>query len=677
MTTPTLASICAQELTNAYNPELLANQQAALSAYNALPGPVVKGWSNLTSSDVRDAIEGCVAEIMGSIGDEPLCWFAPNDETDTDQAEAESHLVHQQIMSANRGRLVLEATLRDALLQRFGICKVWIDERIDVKTKTFEGVIPDAIAALVTSAEPPSTIEVLDSTLNSDGTLDVRLRITNISRKLKVESIAPEDFVWSNDLTSSWLDDARFLAERAWYTRSQLKTLGVADELADHVNSTAYTDAAALQRRGQSMNASMAPRKEDQLIECWWCWLRTEDEGRQRVLFAMPNTVLLDPEDMPFHPYVGGVAIMAPHRFDGVSLYDRLAGTQEAKTTLLRLLATQARLSCQIRIGVRERGANPDDLTTDALNPFIRCIGNPAETLLPLPIQDTTSQLLSTMQWLDGVRRDQGGAAVDMASPEMQVGQQSAHAAERDYSYRELQSEQLLRTFGETMIRGMALLVHHTLKMYSPGVLSTRIDKSWIRQDPQHWPERMETVLELGATLGTRTRRLRDLQNLSQSQAMAFQNGGSGIIVTPDNLYRAELAKLRAANIHEPEQYWMDPSTPEAIAQRKKQEQQQLQQEQQMREQAEQAQRIQVELQAKMLQIEAEKNTTNATLKSQELRLEALNNKQMLQEKYYADLLGLVEAKMKSEESDNADTDTDTDTDTAALGQQAVRLSAS
>ena len=111
-------------------------------------------------------------------------------------------------------------------------------------------------------------------------------------------------------------------------------------------------------------------------------------------------------------------------------------------------------------MAIKDKAVNPDDLQSDQFNPVISTKNTPSEDMLPLPIQDITGQLLATLQWMDNLRREDGGASIDMTTAQVQIAGTSAHAAERAYSVKELQTGMMLRTIGETLIRSLYLLVH-------------------------------------------------------------------------------------------------------------------------------------------------------------------------------------------------------------------------
>jgi hypothetical protein len=511
MVKKSIENVLSEELANADSTELDQNLALALRYYDAETGDVAAGMSDLVSPDVRDAIESSMAEIMGAMTtDEPLAVFDPKSPDDVAMAEFETIAVHRQIMGRNRGSVIIETAVRDAMLQRFGIIKVDGDD---------EGIFLDVVA--------------------------------------------PENFKWSNDLASPWLNEARFFAERKYYTRAQLVQEEVSRAKAYEAPTGQPTDEASLVRHLDDFMMATAAREEDEQIECWECYLRNNDKGGYDCYLFVDPSLVLEREWYEFHPYATGVVTIRPHRFDGVSVFDKLQQIQTAKTYMLRQLATQTKLASQSRLAIRDRGVNPEDLQSDALNPVIRCKGSPGEELLPLPIQDVTSQLLSTLQWLDGIRREDGGASIDMTSPQMQVANESAHAAERRFSVKELQTQLMLKTIGETLIRSLYLLVHATMKQ-KMGFTTIKSGSEYYQGDPSQFPQRTDVQVDMGATLGVRQRRLGALATIIQQQNMVLTTGGSGILVTPQNLYAAQIAFGKLSGINQSELFWTDPSSPEA-----------------------------------------------------------------------------------------------------------------
>lgn len=506
-----IVAILQEELNQAYNENLDAVQATALQYYDAVPGIVPKGWSDLVSPDVRDALESTMAEIMGAINpNEPLAVFDPVTSQDIQMAEFETKAAHTVIFGHNRGGVILETAIRDALLQRYGVIKV---ERGD---------------------------------------------------RIRLECVPPENFRWSNDLQSPFLSSARFVAEKVYYSKSQLRDMQ-ARNVTDASSSVEYSETESVRQGPDSLTTDQAARDQDLIVQCWNCFLRNNSKGGYDSYLLNDNTVLKH-EWRPYLPYATGTAIIRPHRFDGISLYDKLAQVQNAKTFMLRQLATNARLASQARFAIRNRGVNPDDLLSDELNPIIRCETTPSNDLMPIPTQDVTSQLLATLQWMDGIRRDDGGASIDMNSPQMAVANQSAHAVEREYSFRELQASQILRTLGETLIRSLYLVVHAAMKE-SLSEIIVRADNDFVYANPQQFPDRTDLIVDIGATLGTKQRRMSAITSIIQQQQAVLTTGGAGLLITLPEMYRAQLDYAKLAGIPHAERYWKDPESPEALMQ--------------------------------------------------------------------------------------------------------------
>ena len=513
MDNSTLAATLATELNNADNSEIQAANSLALRYYNAEPGEVAEGMSDLVSPDVRDAMESSMAEIMAALnGQDTLAIFEPETPDDVQMAELETRAVHKAIFGSNRGYVVLETAIRDAMLQRYGIIKVDAD---------------------------------------ADDT------------QIELYAVAPENFRWSSDLLGPWLDGARFFAERCFHTRAELEEYGSRADAADAPENGATDE--AFQARYQGMNMLQdAARNEDDTITAWYCYLRNNTKGGYDVhLFVEPSLIIASTW-VEFHPYATGVATLRPHRFDGVSVFDRLQQIQSAKTYMLRQLAMQTKFASQARLAIRDKAVNPDDLMADELNPVIRCKGMPAEDLMPLPIQDVTSQILGTLQWLDNLRREDGGASIDMTTAQVQIAGTSAHAAERSYSVKELQTGLMLRCLGETLIRSLYLTVHATMRQRLAAVTVQDKTGEFMAGDPRQFPARANVTVDVGNTLGAVQRKLGALASVIQMQDHALQTGGAGILVTPGNIYQAQLAFAKLNGLNNAQLFWTDPTSPEA-----------------------------------------------------------------------------------------------------------------
>jgi len=505
-TNDTLAGVLSNELEMAQNTAFTQAIALALRYYDCDPGEVKKGMSDMVSPDVRDAIESSMAEIMGALNSqEALAIFEPMTPDDVESADLETKAVHRAIFGKNRGYVAVETAIRNAMLQRIGIIKV------------VEGY-----------------------------------------ERIELYPIAPENFVWSSDVTGPWLGEARFFAERVFMHRDDLPAGG------EDAPTNDPSDAAFLARYPAQNMFQPAAKQEDDTITCWYCYLENSERGGfDRHLFVSPS-LIIESEWVEFSPFACGVTTLRPHRFDGLSVFDRLQQIQSAKTFLLRQLEMQTKLATQCRVAIKDKCVNPDDLKSDEFNPVIRTKNSPGEDLLPLPIQDVTSQILQTLQWFDNIRREDGGASIDLTTAQVQIAGTSAHAAERAYSVKELQTGLMLRTIGETLIRSLYLVVHATMRRAISSVTVRKQNGEYMQAKPQQFPERADVLVDVGTTIGVRQRRLAALSNTINMQQAVLAGGGGGILVTPKNIYSAQMAYSRESGLPQPILYWTDPESAEA-----------------------------------------------------------------------------------------------------------------
>ena len=124
-----ILNIIGNELTNSdystWNGTVTADLELSLEYYLGKPnGTEIEGRSQIVSTDVADAIEWIMPQIMKSFTqNNEVVIFDPVHEGDEKQAELESEYVYEVLMKQNDGFIVLHQFVKDALMQRNGIRK--------------------------------------------------------------------------------------------------------------------------------------------------------------------------------------------------------------------------------------------------------------------------------------------------------------------------------------------------------------------------------------------------------------------------------------------------------------------------------------------------------------------------------------------------------------------------
>lgn len=121
--------------------------------------PTLPDRSKAVSTDVADTIEGLLPSLMEvfTAGDD-VVQFEPVGVEDEEAAAQETDYVNHIFMQKNPGFLILYSFIKDALLSKNGIVKVWWEEEEREEKETYLGLTDDAYAFL--AADP--SIEIVE-----------------------------------------------------------------------------------------------------------------------------------------------------------------------------------------------------------------------------------------------------------------------------------------------------------------------------------------------------------------------------------------------------------------------------------------------------------------------------------------------------------------------------------
>ncbi len=112
--------------------------------------PAPEGRSQAVSSDVADTIEGMMPNLMEVFfGGDEVVQFEPVGPEDVKAAEQETDYVNHVFQQVNPGFMILYSFIKDALLSKTGIVKIWWEERKVEERETYYGLSDDEYAMLM------------------------------------------------------------------------------------------------------------------------------------------------------------------------------------------------------------------------------------------------------------------------------------------------------------------------------------------------------------------------------------------------------------------------------------------------------------------------------------------------------------------------------------------------
>jgi hypothetical protein len=546
--------------------------------YGRARGDEVPGRSQVQSLDVADMIHAVMAQVLPSFTQDTICTFEPDGPDDDALARLESDAVNRVVMEGSRGYVVLSACIKSALQAKNGIAKVYLQD-------------------------------------------DAR------GRRIVVEAVDPLNFVVGPLQNSPLLEDyGGFCAERKEYRRAELVAMGFPAEQVSRVSmNDAEGDSTLMQARNRQATDWLDPSAgwANEVVIVWECYAELPDDQDStstrlyRCLVGGQELLLKEPAS--YVPYAAGTGFAEPFRFWGLSMFDRLKSIQDCKTSILRQWLDNL-ANCNNSRNVINDRVSLDDYADGRPGGAVRVegVGPVQDSVMPLAVIDAGPAALTFLQYMDQVRADRGGAALQMASAESQLtaGAIGSQGVDRIFSVQEAMAGMIARTLAETLLRSLFLLVHRVLREEYAEPLTLRLADQWVQVDPSQWRARDRVNIKSGLSPGEKSRKVAALGQVLSYQWQTLQAGQDGVMVTLQNLYNAYLDWASANDLDAGEKYFTDPQsqTAQQGAQDKMQNQQQQQQ------MAMQLQQVQIQLEQAKLQIDGQKAQLDAAQADAELK---------------------------------------------------------
>jgi hypothetical protein len=140
--------------------------------------PTQPGRSKTVSTDVADVIEGLMPQLMDIFaGSDEVVRFEPVSKEDEAAAQQETDYVNHVFMQQNPGFMILYSFIKDALLQKTGVVKVWWDEREEESRETYYDMTDEQFALLAQDvAASNGAMEIVAHTMRTpDGAISIEM----------------------------------------------------------------------------------------------------------------------------------------------------------------------------------------------------------------------------------------------------------------------------------------------------------------------------------------------------------------------------------------------------------------------------------------------------------------------------------------------------------------------
>lgn len=132
--------------------------------------PVQDGRSKAVSMDVADTIEGLMPNLMDIFcGSDEVVRFEPVGPEDEEAAQQETDYVNHVAMQQNPGFMVIYGFIKDALLSKVGVVKVWWEEREEEERETYFDLTEEQFMMLSQAvAMSDGAMKIVEHTVNQE-----------------------------------------------------------------------------------------------------------------------------------------------------------------------------------------------------------------------------------------------------------------------------------------------------------------------------------------------------------------------------------------------------------------------------------------------------------------------------------------------------------------------------
>ena len=578
-----------------------------------LSPPEIEGRSTVISTDVRNVVEALVPVLVAKFtSGDTVVEFEPTKPGPEEEQKAQSatDYINYLFFKQNRGFTVIETAIRDLLLQKKGIVKVYWDTRNEEKREEYKGLndvelsqilddeevspiehsqYPDeddaeqrqqALAQLTQQIQQAaqaaqqgdqraqmdvSRLQAQIEQINQTPPKmlhDIAVKRVKTDGKLVVENVPPEEFLISRKAKT--IQDAPFCAHRVTRTVSELKSMGYkgVDDLSGD-DSTAALNAERIERLAWDdelayMNVDNNTLDPSQrVIWVTEAYIRADRDGdgiAELIKVTRAGNDLIDEEVVDCAPFVDFDCVKLPHKFYGLSIADMAMEIQRSKTMLKRTAFDNAYLTANQRMFAVEGQVNLDDLLTSRPGGIVRIKNAGAVGPLGVGAGDggVISQLLEYEQ--DNLERATGWYAYSQGTDADSLND-TATGVLHITSRGDMRTDLIARNIAEGFTDLFRMMLKLILQNQNKEAV-VRLNGNFVSIDPREWRNQFDVSINVGLGTGDKSQQAANLM-----QIMQIQKDGMAIGVTDaGGVYQAALEFSKAIGFKSGDKFFTDPA---------------------------------------------------------------------------------------------------------------------
>lgn len=560
-----------------------------LEAYNAEPvgvfsPPEVEDRSDFVATDVADTVNGMLPQVMQMFvsSDDAVEFEGRGQPGAEEEAKLATAYVNHLFYTRNDGVSLVHDWFWDALVQKVGFVKVWVEEDAEDSKQKYEGQTQDQLVMLMQDGwQLDGEPEADDET----GAINFTVRKESRSKCVKVMTVAPVEM--RVDANARWDDEPamigqvffkrKFEWEEDGYDVSDLGGTGAErggmemQEMLGEAND--YTHGVAHESHEMLKGSEVYIKLDadgDGIAE----WLKVCLIEDKLATYTDGKTAIEQVDD---HPFVWICPNPRPHSFFGDCPADFAYQPQRIRTTTVRAIQDNMILSVNQRTYVNTNAmVNIDDVLDSRAGGVIRGQGPASDAITPIlqpslgaPAYQFNEYIASWAENRTGynrysagtdanaINKTKGGMELLTAKADMRMGLTARHFAV-----------------------GMRKLFAKMLKLaiqHQNAQEMVALNGQFVPINPSEFRNQLRTKINVGLGTGTKEQQSARIMALMQVMAQGAQAG----IVRPQHMAEAIRLFVEANEFKNPERF-VDPEptgmppNPEAFQQMQQQIEQQM-----------------------------------------------------------------------------------------------------
>jgi len=500
--------------------------------------PSLPGRSSACSTDVADAIEMVMPDLIEIFTGEDIATFMPVGKDDEEAAQQETDYVKHVFFEENPGFLNLYSAIKDAVTIKTGVFKAWGEEYEEPEEEFEDQSIMQFASAVQKHGDRVELKSELGDIDDPENTVDFCIRKKEKWRAC-VMAVPPEDFGVSKDTVR--LSESPYCFHKTRLRAYQLKKRGIDAALVDSLPAYGVIDNQVAEARDR-VDENVDDRGglgDHRIVEVVEHYLDGPD-GRYRVLTDGSSLQMLEEEEHPDVPFAAITPYLVPHQFYGESVSDRLIEIQKINTVLTRMTLDSGYFALNQRMYVNMDKANDwtiSDLLRNEPNVPVRGKGDNA--IVPLTSGGLSFDTLSAIEHFSTMGEKRTGIVRNAQGLNPDTLHDTARGALALMSESQKRVRLIASILAHTGIKDIFLILHKLLRQNATQAATVRLRGKWVDVDPSSWGNRSDMVIEIGTgSAGKEAEQMRMQAGLVTMESIIDRQGGlNGPLVTLDNIH--------------------------------------------------------------------------------------------------------------------------------------------